>query len=790
MKATTKALILFPIFQDSKEMDPKINEKAWNPELEKEILKQWDEEKIYAFSPTDDNFTIDTPPPYPSGRPWHIGAAAHYSQIDMIARTARMAGKNVYFPIGIDRNGLPVELYTEKKHNIRMRETERGEFLKLCRVALDDLEAEMLLIMKNLGLSGDFANYYRTDSEEYRTLTQSTFIELWKKGQIYLANRPNNYDWVSGTTIADAEIIYQDLQTKLVYMKFKIKDTDKEIIIASTRPELLCACKTIIVNPEDERYSQYIGKKVVVPITNVEVELRTHHSAQQEFGSGAVMVCSYGDQNDVALFRELELEEVVAIGLDGRMTQAAGEYAGLKPKQARTKIIEDLESKGFLEKTEDISHRTPVSERSKIPIEIIPMEEYYLKQKDAVEKIKKLGQEITFYPSMHKQILMNWLESINIDWPISRRRYYGTEIPIWYCKNCSEPYVPEPGKYYKPWSEKCPISKCPKCESTEFVGEERTFDTWMDSSVSPLFISKFNKDPEFFSKVYPASIRPQAKDIVRTWLYYTLLRCDQLTGEKPWSQAWIMGYGLDEKGMKMSKSKGNAIDPLPVIEKLGADTFRFWSASEINHGYDFRCNEQKIESTKKFLSKLWNVSRFLSSFPVIKSGTPNPTDQWILSELNNLIKECKRGYEEYNFFIPAIAIREFTWNVFAAHYIEMVKARAYGIGFSDEERDSAIFTLHKTLSTILKLLAPITPFITDHLWKTLYSTDSIHKEHQVKVEDEYPENKLTNEISEFNSKVWNEKKAKGLSLKDSFSFPIPENLEPFKKDLKSMHNLE
>ena len=790
MKATTKALILFPIFQDSKEMDPKINEKAWNPELEKEILKQWDEEKIYAFSPTDDNFTIDTPPPYPSGRPWHIGAAAHYSQIDMIARTARMAGKNVYFPIGIDRNGLPVELYTEKKHNIRMRETERGEFLKLCRVALDDLEAEMLLIMKNLGLSGDFANYYRTDSEEYRTLTQSTFIELWKKGQIYLANRPNNYDWVSGTTIADAEIIYQDLQTKLVYMKFKIKDTDKEIIIASTRPELLCACKTIIVNPDDERYSQYIGKKVVVPITNTEVELRTHHSAQQEFGSGAVMVCSYGDQNDVALFRELELEEVVAIGLDGRMTEAAGEYAGLKPKQARTKIIEDLESKGFLEKTEDISHRTPVSERSKIPIEIIPMEEYYLKQKEAVEKIKKLGQEITFYPSMHKQILMNWLESINIDWPISRRRYYGTEIPIWYCKSCSEPYVPEPGKYYKPWSEKCPISKCPKCESTEFVGEERTFDTWMDSSVSPLFVAKFNKDPEFFSKVYPASIRPQAKDIVRTWLYYTLLRCDQLTGEKPWSQAWIMGYGLDEKGMKMSKSKGNAIDPLPVIEKLGADTFRFWSASEINHGYDFRCNEQKIESTKKFLSKLWNVSRFLSSFPVIKSGTPNPTDQWILSELNNLIKECKRGYQEYNFFIPAIAIREFTWNVFAAHYIEMVKARAYGIGFSDEERDGAIFTLHKTLSTILKLLAPITPFITDHLWKTLYSTDSIHKERQVESEEEYSENKLTNEIAEFNSKVWNEKKAKGLSLKDSFSFLIPENLEPYKKDLKSMHNLE
>jgi valyl-tRNA synthetase len=250
-----------------------------------------------------------------------------------------------------------------------------------------------------------------------------------------------------------------------------------------------------------------------------------------------------------------------------------------------------------------------------------------------------------------------------------------------------------------------------------------------------------------------------------------------------------MGYGLDEKGMKMSKSKGNTIDPLPVIEKLGADTFRFWSASEINHGYDFRCNEQKIESTKKFLSKLWNVSRFLSSFPVIESGIPTATDEWILSELDNLVKECKRGYDEYNFFIPAIAIREFTWNLFAAHYIEMVKARAYGIGFSDEERDGAIYTLHKTLSTILKLLAPITPFITEYLWKILYSSESIHKQHQVESDSEKDVNKITKEIVEFNSKVWGEKKTKNLSLKDSIMMIIPESLESFRNDLKSMHNL-
>ncbi len=771
-------------------MEPKIKETAWNPELESQMLEQWERLHLHDFVPEEKNFVIDTPPPYPSGRPWHIGAAAHYSQIDMIARTARMAGNNVYFPVGIDRNGLPVEIYTEKKHNIRMQETERSKFLELCKSSLDDLEAEMIQIMKSLGLSANFAQYYRTDSEEYRILTQTTFIELWKKGIIYKATRPNNYDWVSGTTIADAEIQYQDIPTKLVYMKFKVKDTGKTIIIASTRPELLCACQTVIVNPEDQRYKDVIGKKIIVPVVNREVTIREHHSAQMEFGSGAVMVCSYGDQNDVALFREMRLEEIVAIGTNGLMTEAAGKYAGMKVKAARTQIIEDLKTADLIEKIEDITHRTPISERSKIPIEIIPMEEYYVRQVESVEKIRNLAQKIIFHPEMHRQILMNWLDSITIDWPISRRRFYGTEIPIWYCKNCSEPHVPEPGRYYKPWKDSAPFAKCTKCSSKDFVGETRTFDTWMDSSVSPLFISKFQSDPEFFRKTYPATLRPQAKDIVRTWLYYTILRCEQLTGKVPWSEAWIMGYGLDEKGMKMSKSKGNVVDPLPVIQKFGADTFRFWSASEINHGYDFRCSEQKIETTKKFLSKLWNVSRFISSYPVIKDANPTETDRWILSELDNLIKECRNGYSDYNFFVPAIAVREFTWNVFAAHYIEMVKARAYGDGFTESEKNAAIYTLHKVLSTILLLLAPITPFITDFMWQTLYSKETIHKQRHPEPQGAEDMSRFTKEIEEFNSRVWNEKKSKGLSLKDTISIEIPESLKPFAKDLISMHRIE
>jgi len=560
--------------------------------------------------------------------------------------------------------------------------------------------------------------------------------------------------------------------------------------VASTRPELLCACQTVIVNPDDERYTDLIGKNVVIPLVNREVEILTHPSAEKEFGSGIVMVCSYGDQNDVALFRELKLQEIVAIGKEGRMTDVAGAYTGLKVKQAREKIIEDLQNQGFVEKIDNINHRTPVSERSKVPIEIIPMEEYYVKQKDSVEKMRELGSKINFHPPMHKQILMNWLDSISIDWPISRRRYYGTEIPIWYCKKCSEPHVPEPGKYYRPWKDNSPITKCTKCGANEFVGEERTFDTWMDSSVSPLFITKFKRDNEFFKKTYPTTLRPQSKDIVRTWLYYTLLRCEQLTGKAPWSEAWIMGYGVDEHGTKMSKSKGNVVDPLPVVQKFGADAFRFWSASEINLGYDFRCSEQKIESTKKFLSKLWNVSRFLSGFPVLKTGKLSPTDKWILSELDKVVTECKKGYSEYNFFIPATALREFTWNLFAAHYIEMIKGRAYGTGFSEEEKEGAIYTLHKVLSTLLLLLAPITPFITDYLWQNLYSKKTIHKERFAEKENYEDWKEFTKEIVEFNSNVWNKKKELGLSLKDSVDFEIPSNLSQFTKDLKAMHNLK
>lgn len=774
-------------------LEPKIAEKAWDHKLEKQVLKSW--KNVGKFDEGSRKiFVIDTPPPYPSGRPWHIGAAAHYSQIDMIARSARMFGNEVMFPIGIDRNGIAVEIYTEKKYGISIHNTPREKFIEYCRTALDELEAEMLDIMKNLGLSCDFSNYYRTDSEDFRKLTQSTFIELWNRGLVYEDTRPNNYCVKCGTTVADAEVVYQDLPTQLVHIKFSLKDGG-ELVVATTRPELIGACQTIIVNPEDKRYKKLVGKTAITPIFKKEVKIIAHPQAKMEFGSGAAMVCSYGDFSDVRLFRELKLKEIILLDERGKLTERAGDYAGLSVSQAREKIIEDLEKAGLVEKKETIGHRTPICDRSRTPIEIVPMKELYLKQIEFVKHMRMFAEGLKMYPDSSRQFLLDWIDSISIDWPISRRRFYATEIPIWYCKSCQKAHVPKTGKYYRPWKEPAPFAKCGECGGKEFVGETRTFDTWMDSSITALMISRHGKDEKFFKKAYPNSLRVQGKDIVRSWLYYSMLRCYQITGDMPWKGAWVMGYIVDEKGKKMSKSKGNVVDPMPILESHGSDNFRFWSASEAGLGSDYKFSEHKLHGSRNFLTKLWNISRFISSFPQPTSLELLATDKWVITELARLIMDCKNGYEELNFFVPASRIREFVWNIFADHYIEMVKPRAYGEeGFTSEETKAAWYTLHLCLKVLLQLLAPITPFITDFVYRKIYGAD-VHSMPMPSVKtrtwgEESSIEEVTRKLIEFNSRTWNEKKAKGLSLKEEISVEVPDELKDFENDLRAMHRIK
>ena len=768
-------------------MDAKLAQNKWQMSFEQELFDQWKKEKLFEFDEGTQKeiFSIDTPPVYPSGT-WHIGAVAHYAAIDMIARTQRMKGYEVLFPFCLDRNGINIELVVEKKYKKHLHEFKREEFIELCRTEIDKISKDIIHLGKKIGMSAEFEDsrfYYETDSPEYRRITQATFIEAWNRGLVYEDFRPSYYCPDCRTTIAEAEIFYEEKPTTLNDVKFRVEETGEELIIATTRPELLCACQAILYHPDDARYTRLEGKHAIVPLYQRAVKIIAHPAAQMDFGTGIMMVCSYGDQTDIQLFRELALEPIIAIDVTARMTAAAGKYAGLKAKEAQAAIIDDLKNAGLIANQALISHRTPVCERSKTSIEFIPMKEWYLKQLQFLDMIKDTAEEMSFHPERHKQILLDCVKGVTIDWPISRRRYYHTEIPIWYCKTCGKAHVPEPGEYYRPWKDKAPFERC-DCGGKEFVGEEKVFDTWMDSSISALYVCGYLRNPKLFSKAFPCSIRPQGRDIVRTWLFYTTLRIRQLLDEKPFKHVWITGMGLDQFGKKMSKSKGNVVEPESILNSYGAETFRLWAASEVNLGEDYRISPERISGTSKFLSKLWNVSRFISMFDVKESPHElDPTDKWILAELNELIKECDGGYQEFNFFIPATKIRDFIWNMFAPHYIEMVKHRAY------EGDESALYSLHEVLRTVLRLLAPICPFITDKIYRDVYGR-TVHRESLPQPNDAWDvEGKPTEKIVEFNSMIWKQKKEKGLSLNAEFKGDIPVDLALFAEDLKAMHHL-
>ena len=768
-------------------MSRKIESARWDNRFERELFELWKKEGLYRFDRETKKkiFSIDTPPVYPSGT-WHIGAVAHYSAIDMIARTQRMKGYEVLFPFCLDRNGINIELVVEKKYGKHLHEFDREEFIELCRKEIDRISRDIIQLAKRIGMSAEFDDrdiYYETDSPEYRRITQATFIDIWRRGLVYEDYRPSYYCPDCGTTIAEAEIFYEERPTALNDVKFRVEETGEELVIATTRPELLCACRVVLYHPDDARYQRLKGMHAVVPLYDRAVEIVPHPAAQMEFGTGIMMVCSYGDQTDIQIFRELSLEPINAIDEHARMTEVAGKYRGLTVKEAREAIIEDLRKAGMLANQVTIRHRTPICERSKTPIEFIPMKEWYLKQLEFLGYVADRANEMRFHPERHRQILLDWISSVTIDWPISRRRYYHTEIPIWYCKKCGKARVPEPGKYYQPWKGKAPFDRC-ECGGTEFIGEDRVFDTWMDSSISALYVCGYLRDEELFKRTFPCSLRPQGRDIVRTWLYYTTLRIGQLLDSKPFEHVWITGMGLDQFGKKMSKSKGNVVEPLSIIDKYGAEAFRFWAAGEVNIGEDFRISEDRISGNSKFLTKLWNVSRFISNFDEkTEPSALRAADRWILAELNDLVETCAAGYGDFNFFVPANGVREFVWNLFAPHYLEMVKHRAY------EGDESALYTLHEALRTVLRLLAPICPFITDKIYREMYGR-TVHTESLPEARaDRKLYEKPTREIIEFNSAIWKLKKEKGLALNTEFRAEIPEKLEALGEDLKAMHHL-
>jgi len=775
-----------------------LKEKRWDKSLEPVIFEQWQKQQLYAFK-TDGKpvFSIDTPPPYVN-TPVHIGQAYTYVLMDVIARFKRMCGFNVLFPIGLDKNGLPIEVQAEKAFGISLHSTPREEFIEKCKQLIEEAGDISLDTFRKLGISFNswqrryaLGGKYDTDDAEYRRLTQETFIALWKRGLIYEDLKPTNYCPICRTSISDAEVEYKEVQATLHYIRFKVKETGESITIATTRPELLCTCKVVLFNPGDERYKRLKGKTAVVPLFGLEVPIIEHPYAKPDFGSGLVMICSFGDYSDVRLLRELDLNPTYAIDEEGKMNENAGVYKGLSVQEARKRIVQDLRAAGLLEKQEQIMQRQPICWRSKNAIEFVPMREFYLKQIEHKEDILALAEQMRFTSPRSKQILIDWVNSINIDWVISRRRYYGTEIPLWYCRKCKAVIVPEPGKYYQPWKEQPPVQKCPKCGCSSFEGEKRVLDTWFDSSNSQIYISGYLWDKDFFAKHYPCTLRPQGKEIVRTWLYFSLLKSLLFLGKRAFDEVWIHYHVVDETGRKMSKSLGNVIDPQELLQRYGAEAFRIWTCLEgdITQG-DIRCSFERIEGTSKFLTKLWNIARFISMFPQPNTAKLMKSDEWILAELSKLVKLVHERYAAYAFFDAVTEIRNFAWNLFAAHYVELVKTRAYGSG---QAAEAAWHTLHTCMRTLLLLLAPVIPHITEHIWQKVYakrgSYESIHTQSFPEAEWKTEAAKYTQPLTAFNSKVWNTKKAKGMSLRDPIKIKIPDELKPFEADLRAMHNI-
>tara|TARA_Y100000588_G_scaffold81669_1_gene85949 strand:+ start:5098 stop:7584 length:2487 start_codon:yes stop_codon:yes gene_type:complete len=824
--------------------EPKIKDKRWSVDLEKAIQRDHfadgSYEERYAFDPDSGReiFIIDTPPPYPSGT-WHIGAVAQYSMIDVIARSQRLLGKEVRFPWGVDRNGINIEFTVEKKTGRKMRSYDRGEFLELCSETIESYTQAMRETAKRVGLSCDYQNEYLTDAPDYRAVSQSIFVDLFKRGDIVEDLRPNIYDPVEGTTIADAEVQRINRETNLCHVIWNTEDNE-EVVISTTRPEMICACGVVVVHPDDDRYSHIVGKKIRLPMPVIErdasVEIVAHPSVKMDFGSGVLMICSYGDQNDVAVFRELGLSPFVAIDLDGKMTPLSGPLSGLPVEEARIEATKMLQEDGRMKGVELKEQEVPVSERGGNPIEIILLKEWYVRQTHVLERLAELSDMSRFIPERNRQYLHDWMDGISIDWPISRRRWYHTEVPIWYSEDGSMIVVPPKGVYVQPWREIPPdgsevIDRRSKSVLGDYhsmasdlgtlVGEEKVFDTWMDSSNSNLYVSGYLNEPELFDKAFPTSIRPQGKEIVRTWLYYTLLKSALLLDKPGFQNIWVDGLGMDPWGRKMSKSLGNGIDADSVLEcgaggrtgswkirgadgnhvvlkanKIGSECFRLWKACDGQVGDDFHINPEEIE-TKYYgvLTKLFNIARFASQFdPPDDLDTPpqlDIDDVWILSEFERTLSRVEKSWHEIDIYSAAQAIKSFGTGVFPSHWLEMSKTRLY------DGNSSASWTLHRIVKDLMSSFTPICPFFTHYLSTTLYGSSSVDVRSFPRIprscwSDHQFESMilLTDNMVAFNSMVWKKKKDAGISLKSPISgIDIPQELHLFGYTLRSMHNI-
>ena len=776
-------------------LDKKYNAK----EKEEKWLNYWRDEKIYEFKPDKrEVFSIDTPPPTVNGK-IHIGHIFSYSQTEMIARYKRLRGYNIFYPFGFDDNGLPSERLVEKEQGKKAHEIGREAFSKLCYETTDKYEAEFQELFTRLGVSTDWNIHYKTVSPKTIKISQSSFLDLVKKGHCYHKESPALWCNECLTSIAQAELETKKVKTTFNYIKFKTVEDGEEFVIATTRPELLPAIVSVFVNPDDLKHKHLIGKTAHIPIIDVEVPIMADELVDSEKGTGIVMCCTFGDQTDIYWWKKYNLELKYIFTEDGRIKDEILNYGGLKIKAARKKIIEDLQEAGYVLKIEELEHEVQTHERCGTEVEYSVMKQWFIDIMNHKDDFLKIGESINWYPS-HMQTRYNeWVSNIMWDWCISRQRYFGVPFPVWYCENCHEPiFANLTDLPVNPLVDKPKIKKCPKCGGTNFRPETDVMDTWATSSVTPLINMRYGEKDNYEAILKPMSLRSNASDIIRTWDFYTIVKSFYHFQERPWNNVMISGFVMANKGEKISKSKGNSkAEPIDLINEYSADVIRYWAGSG-RLGTDITFSEETLLRGKKLINKIFNVSKFIEmhlvDFQDKEFTNYEYIDKWILARFQDMEKGFLKYLDEFEVGLALNHLEKFFWN-FCDDYIEIVKHRLYRPEeFGSEPRYSGQKTVYIILYKLLQDFSIFFPYITEEIYQEIYhDKKSIHLTEIKELNFNFQQEKeFGNIIVDIISIVRGEKSSNNLSLKTevtnleiSASKEIKEAIAKAKKDFQA-----
>ncbi|OZG32345.1 valine--tRNA ligase [Rickettsia endosymbiont of Culicoides newsteadi] len=721
-------------------------------ESERKWQKFWQEQKIYLWDKNEtreNSFVVDTPPPTVSGQ-LHIGHVYSYTQADFMVRFKRMLGKNIFYPIGFDDNGLPTERLVEKQKQIKATNMAREQFVEICKEVVISEEEKFRSLFNQMALSVDWTLEYQTINPLSQKISQMSFLDLVNKGEVYRNNQPILWDPVDQTALAQADIEDQEKTSMMNDVIFQTSKGER-IIIATTRPELLPACVAVFYNPNDYRYKHLQGQFAITPLFDIKVPILADDLVQIDKGTGLVMCCTFGDVTDITWWRvhnlpiKIIIDKKGIIDLSDELSNSSSynQINGLKIKDARNKIIEILKEKNLLVKQVEITQTVKCAERSGAPLEILTIPQWFVHTIKHKDVLMQRANEINWHPKNMKIRLENWINGLSWDWCISRQRYFGVPFPVWYSKR-----VGEVGKAIFPDITQLPVDPTkdlPIGYSREEVEPDYdVMDTWATSAISPQLSShgiseKFNVDAERHHKLFPADLRPQAHEIIRTWAFYTILKAQLHENTLPWKNIMISGWCLAFDRSKMSKSKGNIIVPQKLLEQYGADVMRYWT-SKSRLGADTVYSEEVMKNGKRLVNKLWNACKFAAihfdkldpldknvQIPDIESKICHKFDQWLIVKLVELVDKVESDMHNYEYTDAMESIEKFFWSVFCDNYLEITKTRAYNMDGSDNRGQySAIITLYYSIKILLKLLAPFLPHITEEIWQILYSTKSIH----------------------------------------------------------------